>query len=123
MSLFAGYTPQKSIGYPDLAERARHFIETAPRDLKELAKRITEATPAHHVRSVTITHPNARTRHRIISVYRGPLHDVIEHVAFHIATTGCTQQYEHMLPTLHAATLQHDDEIEITLHTNLYAGD
>ena len=109
--------------YPDIAERARHFVATAPADLKELAAEIVAARPEMHIPTVVVEHPNTRSRWELLTVYRGPLRDVVERVAYHIAHANCTQQYEHMLPTLRSVNLADDDQITICLHTSLYAGD
>jgi hypothetical protein len=109
--------------HPEIAERARHFVATAPADLKELAAEIVAARPEMHIQTVLVEHPNARSRWELLTVYRGPLRDVVERVAYHVAHANCTQQYEHMLPTLRSVNLADDDQITICLHTSLYAGD
>jgi hypothetical protein len=122
---FDGYVlpEQHATRYPPIGERARHFVATAPADLKELAEEIVAASPAMHIDTVLVSHPNTRSRWEILTVYRGPLRDVVERVAHHIAHANCTQQYEHMLPTLRSVNLADDDQITICLHTSLYAGD
>lgn len=122
---FDGYVlpEQHATRYPPIAERARHFVATAPADLKELAAEITAARPEMHIDTVQVDHPNTRSRWEMLTVYRGPLQDVVERVAYHVAHGNCTEQYEHMLPTLRSANLADDDRISVCLHTSLYAGD
>lgn len=121
---FGGWTlPENARQDPPLAFRASHFVLMAPGQLKDLAREITAARPDLHLATVTVGHPRTNNRHHVMTLYRGPRQHAIERAAYQIATATCTEQYEHMLPTLASVAYPAPGEISICIHTNLSAGD
>ena len=117
--------------YPRAAENRRLFVQTAPRDLKELAIAIAAVRPdpnalgvARVADQVVVSYPNlSRNRFYSFVRYEGPRAKVLGAVSHKVVTDSCTQCYEHMLYQLHSAERLPDDRLAVTLSHNNYAGD
>lgn len=111
--------------YPRATENRRLFVQTAPRDVKELAILIAAVRPdPEAIAQVQISYPNlSRNRFYSFVRYEGPRAKVLGAVSHKVVTDSCTQCYEHMLYQLHSAERLPDDRLAVTLSHNNYAGD